>query len=84
MSREELRRFRWRHVSLVFQSAMNVLNPVMHVGDQFVDCNRAHDPDAPLATRSSARATCSSSSASTGGASARTRTSCRAACGSAS
>ena len=43
MSREELRRVRWRHVSLVFQSAMNVLNPVMRVGDQFVDMFRAHD-----------------------------------------
>ena len=37
LSHEELRRFRWRHVSLVFQSAMDVLNPVMRVGDQFVD-----------------------------------------------
>ena len=27
MSREELRRLRWRHVSLVFQSAMNVAQP---------------------------------------------------------
>jgi peptide/nickel transport system ATP-binding protein len=43
MSREDLRRVRWRHVSLVFQSAMNVLNPVMRVGDQFVDMYRAHD-----------------------------------------
>ena len=43
MSRQELRRVRWRHVSLVFQSAMNVLNPVMRVGDQFVDMFRAHD-----------------------------------------
>ena len=34
---------RWRHVSLVFQSAMNVLNPVMRVGDQFVDMYKAHD-----------------------------------------
>jgi peptide/nickel transport system ATP-binding protein len=42
MSREELRRVRWRHVSLVFQSAMNVLNPVMRVGDQFVDMFKAH------------------------------------------
>ena len=40
---EELRRFRWRHVSLVFQSAMDVLNPVMRVGDQFVDMFKAHE-----------------------------------------
>jgi peptide/nickel transport system ATP-binding protein len=42
-SREELRRFRWRNVSMVFQSAMNALNPVMRVGDQFVDMMRAHE-----------------------------------------
>jgi peptide/nickel transport system ATP-binding protein len=43
MTPQELRGVRWRHVSLVFQSAMNVLNPVMRVGDQFVDMFRAHD-----------------------------------------
>jgi peptide/nickel transport system ATP-binding protein len=42
-SREDLRRFRWRNVSMVFQSAMNALNPVMRVGDQFVDMMRAHE-----------------------------------------
>ena len=42
-SSEELRRFRWRNVSMVFQSAMNALNPVMRVGDQFVDMMRAHE-----------------------------------------
>ena len=42
-SREDLRRFRWRNVSMVLQSAMNALNPVMRVGDQFVDAMRAHE-----------------------------------------
>jgi peptide/nickel transport system ATP-binding protein len=42
-SREELRKFRWRNISMVFQSAMNALNPVMRVGDQFVDMMRAHE-----------------------------------------
>jgi len=42
-SAEELRRFRWLNVSMVFQSAMNALNPVMRVGDQFVDAMRAHE-----------------------------------------
>ena len=41
---EELRRYRWRNVSMVFQSAMNSLNPVMRVGDQFVDMMKAHEP----------------------------------------
>jgi peptide/nickel transport system ATP-binding protein len=43
-SREELRRYRWRDVAMVFQSAMNSLNPVMRIGDQFVDMMRAHQP----------------------------------------
>jgi peptide/nickel transport system ATP-binding protein len=43
LSTEELRRHRWRNVSMVFQSAMNALNPVMRVGDQFVDMMRAHE-----------------------------------------
>jgi peptide/nickel transport system ATP-binding protein len=42
-SGEELRRYRWRNVSMVFQSAMNALNPVMRVGDQFVDMMQAHE-----------------------------------------
>src|SRR5256884_6734631 len=42
-SAEQLRRFRWRNVSMVFQSAMNALNPVLRVGDQFVDAMRAHE-----------------------------------------
>jgi peptide/nickel transport system ATP-binding protein len=42
-SPEQLRQYRWRNVSMVFQSAMNALNPVMSVGDQFVDAMRAHE-----------------------------------------
>jgi peptide/nickel transport system ATP-binding protein len=42
-SEEQLRKFRWRNVSMVFQSAMNALNPVMRVGDQFVDMMRSHE-----------------------------------------
>jgi peptide/nickel transport system ATP-binding protein len=42
-SAEQLRKYRWRNVSMVFQSAMNALNPVMRVGDQFVDMMRAHE-----------------------------------------
>jgi len=42
MSRDELEQFRWREVSLVFQSAMNALNPVMTIGDQITDVIQAH------------------------------------------
>jgi peptide/nickel transport system ATP-binding protein len=38
----QLRKFRWRNVSLVFQSAMSSLNPVMRIGDQFIDMMQAH------------------------------------------
>src|SRR5205085_1107045 len=33
MSKRDHRKFRWRHISMVFQSAMNALNPVLRVGD---------------------------------------------------
>lgn len=39
----QLRKFRWRNVSIVFQSAMNSLNPVLRVGDQFLDMFKAHE-----------------------------------------
>ena len=42
-SKEQLRRYRWRNVAMVFQSAMNALNPVMRVGDQFIDAMKAHE-----------------------------------------
>ena len=44
MNDEALRKFRWSKVSMVFQSAMNSLNPVMTIGDQIIDAIRAHDP----------------------------------------
>ncbi len=37
-----LRQFRWRRVSMVSQSAMNALNPVITIGAHFVDTLRAH------------------------------------------
>jgi len=40
---DELRHVRWRHYSVVMQSAMNALNPVLTVGDQLRDAMEAHD-----------------------------------------
>jgi peptide/nickel transport system ATP-binding protein len=34
---EQLRRYRWREVSIVFQGAMNALNPVIRIGDQIAE-----------------------------------------------
>ena len=42
---EQLREFRWNKISMVFQSAMNALNPVTSLGKQFGDIFRAHRPD---------------------------------------
>ena len=42
LDKEELRRFRWQDVAMVFQSAMNSLNPVMTIGDQIVDIYTTH------------------------------------------
>jgi peptide/nickel transport system ATP-binding protein len=42
MDDQELERFRWREISIVFQSAMNSLNPVMTIGDQIIDVIDAH------------------------------------------
>ncbi len=39
----QLRAFRWREVSLVMQSAMNALNPVLTVGAQIADSISAHE-----------------------------------------
>ena len=39
---EALRSFRWREVAMVFQSAMNSLNPVLTIEDQFYDVLRTH------------------------------------------
>jgi peptide/nickel transport system ATP-binding protein len=40
---EELRHVRWRHCSVVMQSAMNALNPVMCIGAQLRDAIEAHE-----------------------------------------
>ncbi|MDX1301412.1 ABC transporter ATP-binding protein [Photobacterium sp.] len=42
MSDKELRNFRWNDVSIVFQSAMNSLNPVITIGEQLTDVIVAH------------------------------------------
>jgi oligopeptide/dipeptide ABC transporter ATP-binding protein len=39
---DELRKLRWREIAIVFQSAMNALNPVLNVRDQLLDVIRAH------------------------------------------
>ncbi|HLI91032.1 MAG TPA: ABC transporter ATP-binding protein [Ktedonobacteraceae bacterium] len=45
LSPAQLRAFRWDELSIVFQSAMNALNPVMDIGTQIMDALKAHRPD---------------------------------------
>ncbi len=45
LSEEELRRFRWQECAMVFQSALNALNPVMRIRDHFKDTYKAHQRD---------------------------------------
>ena len=40
----ELLRVRWSEISVVIQSAMNALNPVISIGRQIADVLRAHRP----------------------------------------
>jgi len=43
LDEEELRHIRWRDYSVVMQSAMNALNPVMTIGAQLRDAIEAHE-----------------------------------------
>ncbi|MEM2780424.1 MAG: ABC transporter ATP-binding protein [Candidatus Bathyarchaeia archaeon] len=46
LDEEEMRdKIRWKKVSIVFQGAMNALNPVYSVGDQIVEAIRLHEPE---------------------------------------
>ncbi len=41
----EMRKVRWKGVSIVFQGAMNAMNPVYKVGDQIIEAIKLHEPD---------------------------------------
>ena len=45
MSKKDLRTFRWSELAMVFQSAMNALNPVATFETQIMDTLRTHRPD---------------------------------------
>jgi len=44
MTDAELRSVRWRRIAVIFQGAMNSLNPVHNIGDQLAEPIRAHEP----------------------------------------
>jgi len=39
---EELRKYRWKEVAMVFQAAQNVMNPVIRIAEQMIDTAQAH------------------------------------------
>ncbi len=43
LDKGKLRKQRWKSVSIIFQGAMNVLNPVMKVSDQIIEAIIYHD-----------------------------------------
>jgi len=46
LNEQEMReKIRWKKISLIFQGAMNALNPVFKVGDQIVEAITTHEPD---------------------------------------
>ncbi|HOO32911.1 MAG TPA: ABC transporter ATP-binding protein [Thermotogota bacterium] len=47
---EAMKKIRWVDLSMVFQSAMNALNPVLKIGDQLTDAIFAHDKNATKET----------------------------------
>lgn len=42
LEEEEMRKVRWARISMVFQAAMNALNPVYKVGDQIIEAMENH------------------------------------------
>jgi len=44
LSKKQLRAFRWQELAIVFQSAMNALNPVMRLETQIMDVLETHNP----------------------------------------
>jgi peptide/nickel transport system ATP-binding protein len=51
MKPKQLRAFRWAEVAIVFQGAMNSLNPVHKVSTQLIDVLKAHEPTMTKAAR---------------------------------
>ena len=45
MPKSEIRQVRWKKIAMIFQAAMNALNPVHRVSDQISEAILAHDTD---------------------------------------
>lgn len=45
LTNNQMRKIRWKGISIVFQGAMNALNPVFKVGDQIIEAIKLHESD---------------------------------------
>jgi peptide/nickel transport system permease protein len=54
LDENELRAMRWSRLSIIFQGAMNALNPVRRIGEQVAEAIRTHEPN--IGRRAAARA----------------------------
>jgi oligopeptide/dipeptide ABC transporter ATP-binding protein len=45
LNERDMSNLRWKGISIIFQGAMNALNPVRNVGDQIAETIRRHEPD---------------------------------------
>src|SRR5256712_7744836 len=45
LSNSEMQKFRWKGIAIVFQGAMNALNPVYKVGEQITEAITTHEHD---------------------------------------
>ncbi len=43
MTEDEILNYRWNDISMIFQGAMNALNPVMRVSDQIIEAIQLHE-----------------------------------------
>jgi peptide/nickel transport system ATP-binding protein len=49
LSRQQWREVRWQEIAMIFQAAMNALNPVQRVGEQIAEAILTHHPQMPRA-----------------------------------
>ena len=49
LSEEDIRSYRWRRIAMVFQAAMNSLDPVYRVGQQVLEAIETHGVEATIA-----------------------------------
>jgi peptide/nickel transport system ATP-binding protein len=47
LSEDQMTDIRWKNIAMIFQGAMNALNPVRSIGDQIAEAIACHDPTCP-------------------------------------